>query len=692
MNGTTQGNVIAILYFLLFQTCGLLMAEVLLKTEQKLVRRVGGSVLGSVLLQWMPVLFAFAMDFTVAAHCWAGAVTVVVTAVMVCKGKPRLSRNKDDAPVQLPYGIIPVAVWCVFAWLVLSGLEFRDGAVWSSQATYGDMSMHLGFITSIAEQQTFPPEYSILPGTRLSYPFLSDSISSSLYLWGASLRLAYCLPMLFAGAQVMLGAWLLLRGWLVKPGRTLFAWVLYFLNGGLGILYLPGDGLAEKLQNTLTAFYETPTNYVEENIRWVNMIVDMLLPQRATLFGYAVLFFAIYLLYRGVWQGENRLFPMVGILGGALPMIHTHSFLALVLVSGCWLMAVLARDCGMNRAALGKGLLLLGMVGMQTLQLIVLLFQCREGAAYLLLTAVCGVIFAGVLIWLLQRFSRETGWGELADTWGLYLLIATVLSVPQLMIWTFGQATGEQFLRGYFNWANLDDGYLWFYLKNMGVSVLLFVCGWLTTGDKNRAVAFPVLVIWLIAELVVFQPNVYDNNKLLYVAYLFLCGVAAEFAAEVRYRIRSTPAKVAATAMIVGLCTMSAVVTVAREWVADYQLIGTEQVKLAEYISRQTQTDDIILTDTRHNNAVAVLTGRSIVCGSSSYLYYHGLDYKGNETAAEIMYEDPTLYPEIYEQFGVDYILVSSYERSSYEVDEATIAERFPCVYESGDVRLYRVE
>lgn len=75
----------------------------------------------------------------------------------------------------------------------------------SGQSTYGDMNMHLGFITSIAKQQIFPPEYSILPGTKLAYPFLSDSISSSLYLFGTSLRVAYLVPMYAALAQVFFG-------------------------------------------------------------------------------------------------------------------------------------------------------------------------------------------------------------------------------------------------------------------------------------------------------------------------------------------------------------------------------------------------------------------------------------------------------------------------------------------------------
>lgn len=687
MFGTVTGNVLAVCCFLLFQLCGQLIGRSLLKTEPFCVRLLAGSVLGSVMLQWLPVLGAFFLDFTVKAHILAAALAIVLAAAATFVGR---STPAVREKARLSYAIVPTLVWCVFAWLVISGFEFRDGAVYSSQATYGDMSMHLGFITSIANQQSFPPEYSILPGTQLSYPFLSDSISSSLYIWGCDLRLAYGLPMLFAGAQVMFGAWLLLRRWLGEPVKALLGWVMFFLNGGFGFVYLLRGNFGENLRHMLTAFYETPTNLVGENIRWVNMIVDMLLPQRATLFGYAVLFLSLYLLYRAVWEGERRLFPVVGLLAGTLPMIHTHSFLALVLVSGCWLMTDTARRCRLDFLVQGaKPMLLGGILFLQLLQVILTLLGTRETDVLLAILGIFGLVFLLVLGALCVAYVRRFTWKPLLETWGLYLLIAGVLSLPQLMFWTFGQATGEQFLRGYFNWANIDDVYIWFYVKNIGMTLLLFLAGFLLAGKKNTAVAFPVLIIFLIAELVVFQPNVYDNNKLLYVAYLLMCGIGADFTVEL---LRRLPLRGVLAAAIVCLCTVSGVLTICREVNAEYQLMELEQMQLAEYVMEHTEPDDVILTNTRHNNAIAALTGRNIFCGSGSYLYFHGLDYQGNEAAAKVMYEESALYPGIFEQYGIDYILVSSHERYAYDVDEWNIVIHYPCVYESATVRLYQVK
>ena len=86
---------------------------------------------------------------------------------------------------------------------------------------------------------------------------------------------------------------------------------------------------SENFTRIFTAFYETPTNYVQANIQWHNIICDMLIPQRATLFGWAMLFPILILLYRAVEEKSTLYFAAAGVLAGGLPLIHTHSFLAL---------------------------------------------------------------------------------------------------------------------------------------------------------------------------------------------------------------------------------------------------------------------------------------------------------------------------------------------------------------------------
>ncbi len=56
------------------------------------------------------------------------------------------------------------------------------------------------------------------------------------------------------------------------------------------------------------------------------------------------------------------------------------------------------------------------------------------------------------------------------------------------------------------------------YLKNIGLPLLLVLFSLFEKNPWHKRLLLGSLVILIPAELVLFQPNAYDNNKLLYVA------------------------------------------------------------------------------------------------------------------------------------------------------------------------------
>ena len=92
MHGDFFGGVLALLYFLAFQACGMLLAACFFKTERRYVRAVLGSAAGSVLLMWLPALWAFALGFSVWAHLLALALLLLVTALALWRRRPGLRR------------------------------------------------------------------------------------------------------------------------------------------------------------------------------------------------------------------------------------------------------------------------------------------------------------------------------------------------------------------------------------------------------------------------------------------------------------------------------------------------------------------------------------------------------------------------------------------------------------------------
>ena len=63
--------------------------------------------------------------------------------------------------------------------------------------------------------------------------------------------------------------------------------------------------------------------------------------------------------------------------------------------------------------------------------------------------------------------------------------------------------------------------------------------------------------------------------------------------------------------------------------------VSKKEAAAARWIEENTPADAVFLTGNQHNNAVAALTGRDIVCGTGSYLYFHGIDYSRQQAAEQ---------------------------------------------------------
>lgn len=644
--------------------------------------------------------------------------------------------------------------YCLYTHTIVGN---ADGSMHTGQSTYGDMNMHFSFITSIANQQTFPPEYSLLPGHKLSYPFLCDSVSSSLYLMGASLRLAYVLPMLGAILQVFMGFYCLIKYWLGRSATALIAWILFFWNGGLGFVYFDN---AEKIHKIFAEFYMTPTNYLDKNLRWVQVMVDMLIPQRATLFGWAILFPLLAFLFRAIAERKKKLFVMAGVAAGALPMIHTHSFLALGMICAVWLLLDLTDNSlfvtgkaayGRKAASASKGssrrngkvtasgrrngkvtsssrrsvnvsastrnrmgsssadatvsdswiryALYIGLAFFSVMQMINRSneFADKHGLAIMIIGVALFVLFLG---YKLVRYLQNRSWKRLAFTWGIFLIVVLIFALPQLFMWTFSQASGDNFVRSHFNWSNNGDQYIVFYLKNLGLPFVLLLLSSFVVSARNLKIGAPYLLIWFVAELAAFQPNDYDNNKLLFVGAVFMCGIAADALVQIYERYGAVywcSAIGKAGVVLLGACLLfvsaiSGFLTMGREWVSDYELYTASAVKACRYIEDETTPWDVILTSTAHNSPVPALTGRSIVCGSSSFLYYHGLNYQQNEQDVETMYTSPASAKELFRKYDVNYIYLSNQEYGTYNVDVNGLYEVADVVWQKDDVSVWKVK
>jgi len=734
---------LAILYWLVFSAGGCLTVRLLLPEKSPVVRIWLGLTLGLALEMWLPALCAFFLRFSRTAH-WAalGLLAALLLCAFLGRSKKQAANwQKSDMRLVILLLSVALPLTAIGGYLQWThNLNPVDGALHVGQSTYGDLPLHLSIASGLRDA-AFPPDYTILPGALLSYPFLTDTLSASFMLLGFDLRWAILFPGLLMTALTFSGYVLLAARMADKKKGAALAALFFFINGGLGFLYLVdmqgvalGSGGSNELQSVtglwqrvklvLGGWYQTPANHAEfttYNLRWSNVIVDMMVPQRTTLGGWTQVIPCVYLLYdalrpaslpgaamqkdgpTAVFQKRSvslRQMILLGVWAGMLPMVNTHCFLALGLMSLGWLLYDFS---GVRDIRLPWTLTAWLAVASAAAWLVSGIAE-GVGAAVLRWTGVSLAIGAvGCGIWVIvQAVLRwESAWPELWPrlvNWGVFGALAVALAAPQLFTWTFRQSVGNgQFLKPCFNWVNGEqgmlDGYLWFYIKNIGLPFLLILIALLEKNEKRRFLAAGAFMIFLPAEFIQFQPNVYDNNKLFYIWYMLCAVIAADYGVELLGRFKGLPARIAVGALAAVLCFSTGCLSIAREWVSDYQMFSQADVAAARQVEEETAQDAVFLTGDQHINFVSSLAGRRIVCGPDLWLYWHGLNSIAAERHADVrrFYADPVGNSDVLEKYGVDYILLSGHERYAYTVDEQTLDQEYQLMYSQNGIKIYRV-
>ena len=632
---------IAIAYTLLFCGLGVQMIRWLMPKKSPLVRAWLGVSLGILMEMGLPALRANLFGFTVAAHIAAAAAAVALAALCyVAREKAPLAAMRETDRRQLAVMAavgLPLTALSAYLQYTHCIMPASDGSLWCGQSTYGDLCMHLAFITSL-ENMSFPPSYNLLVGTALSYPYLTDALSTTFYMLGMPLNLSLVVPGTLLMALTYAGYMLLARQ--ILGGRhkaVAVAALLFFLNGGLGFLYdfdLAFTDNFARIREIFTGYYKTPANQPDLNLRFSNVIADLMIPQRALLGGWAMGLPALYLLISSVRAKSYRQTALLALWAAALPLVHTHTFLALGLFSGGYL--------------LGN------------------LIERKEERRGILLRA------------------------------GLYLGVVLALALPQLLGNAVKQTLEGGSLRFQFNWVNNSGGrgfkdfYFWFWVKNAGLPFILAVCACLCARKRGYLdIVLGMTAIYVVAELILFQPNEYDNNKLFYIWFMFAMILAADYGSMLMQRMAGLPGRALLCGLFLCASVLSGALSLGREAVSGYQLFSANAVAAGGWIRENTDRDDVFLTGQQHINPVCSLAGRQIVCGSDLYVFFHGLDYGKQSEDCKRFYENPRENADVLADYDVRYIYVSDYERAEFDVDLDALDEAYALVYENDDVRIY---
>lgn len=598
-----------------------------------------GIVVGLLVSTWIGFLSCWLLGYAVGPYT-----TFVIMALVVLIS----FKSTINQPLQLypfsAYTRSDIITWALPTLIITAVLGYlfythmlleQTGRYMSGGSTWGDLALHASLITRFANQEVFTWDLPVMHGANLSYPFMVDFLSGILYRWGWSLRLAILIPgVILAGSLIQLTFFVgqrLGKKSIVGALLTLFL----IVNGGIaGLEVFWQDWQTSDLP--LIAFLgQMEKEYAhlrDSGIVFSNIVVDYILPQRGILFGLPLFMLATIFLWQA-WHKPAQSIPyLIGVvgIGGLLPFAHAHTFLVLA-----------------------------GLLGYLAC------IQCLRNR-------------------------------HIFSPWLAAWIIMVSLAAPQ-MTWQLSSNFTESFSHFQFGWMKrVGENIVTFWLRNWGVVAIFAVLNfwiirrWLHTKSSFYIHWYtPLLILFVITNVYVFQPHVYDNMKFMIYSYAAVCLIMSIFVGKL---ITSTNVlKKISGLIIVVLVTIVGVLSIARETYTVWEFSDKIDREVAAEFVTIVPPEARVLTSDQHNHFVPILTGRRIVLGYRGWLWTYGLNYQPLEQKVRKIFSGDPVTPKLLQELDISFIVIGPSEKAQYIVNEPYFTQRTKLVISNDRYHVFDV-
>jgi hypothetical protein len=576
------------------------------------------------------------------------AVIVLAAPLWILRSRRRVSAIREDlayarwdtgrAIWNPSRGVVVTVLFYVFMLVLVTRILNRaifeapeGGGVFTGvDHNLGDLPFHLSIATSFLYGRNFPPEHPELAGARLTYPFVIDLVAAMLMAAGATARRAFQLENLVLG-WALVG---LLHRFALRLTQNRLAALLVpclvIASGGLGFLWLARDvdPAADGLMGLLRRPTHDYTILPPGPLRWGNLAVTMLVPQRSFLLGLPLFLIVATLWWQAVTDEDraraHRRLLAAGAITGIMPLAHAHAF----------------------TMAMGIGIAL-------------------------------ALLFPDLRAW-----SRSLGLAAgLAVPQVLLLATGSEVQSRQFLGWQVGWDRGHLGLV-HFWWLNLG-----FFIPAL-IAAVLWRGRKPVVADRLLRFYAPFALCFLVPNLVRLSPWIWDNIKFM-VWWHITSAVLIALLLSRLWRLGGW-ARATSAALFVFL-TLSGGLDLWRAASDKIVLpvIPPEGEAFAADIRAKTPPRAMILHAPTYNSEV-YLTGRRTVFGYPGHVWSQGLDAGTREEDLKKMYGGHPEAREHLARYEVDFLVVGPREKAMDGFDEDS-RRAFDLVVERGPYRLYRV-
>ena len=278
--------------------------------------------------------------------------------------------------------------------------------------------------------------------------------------------------------------------------------------------------------------------------------------------------------------------------------------------------------------------------------------------------------------------------------WAAFFGLWVALAVPQLYWQQGGSAGPASALRLQPGWMAGSVPWVWFWLKNLGCFVPLLVVAFLDRSLlPRRSVRYLLgfMPVFVLANLLVFQPWDWDNTKILVYWYLAGCILVAALLCRT-WREVGVGSRVVVALALVTLLLSGVLLHLDQALGMDRHLMLTrEEVQLAEQVRARTPPRALFAAGPRHNHPISLLAGRRLLMGFPGYLWSTGIDFSARQRDVEAIFSLSPAAPELLRAYGVNYVVIGPFELHRLRADVQAYRARYRCVVRTASYEVFAV-
>ncbi|HEV1998268.1 MAG TPA: hypothetical protein VGR61_09095, partial [Candidatus Dormibacteraeota bacterium] len=382
--------------------------------------------------------------------------------------------------------------------------------------------------------------------------------------------------------------------------------------------------------------------------QWLNPVLAYLVPQRSTLFGFALGLIVVSIAWYARSSGHRREFVVGGVLLGLTPLLHASSYFDLAVFFS----------------------------GLAALDVVVAAATHRDDPAHAVRAAV---------------------------NWVYFLLPAAVIGAPQVLLILPPAAYKRSFLHVQVGWLAMTKDYQLniplFWLLNTALLIpLALMAFFLGRGGRPGLMRFavPAWLLFILPNLVILQPWDWDNTKWFAWWAIFAAILAGVVIAQLG---RRGPLFGAAAVLLLLATTASGGLDLIRASQRDipgvsYRLLTSDELRVAQWARGSTPESAIFLTGWQNNHPILTMSHREVVMGYPGWIWTWGLNDDHRQADVISMYQGMPGTDELLRKYRVSYVVIGPEEVDVQNGPGANLAywqSHGRLVFQSQDYQVFSV-